>query len=213
MSTLRGNIPPCSQHCHKECRPSETCKQVLEGFSPWPTLSFPPYWRKQIFFCLVVKAAWGVSLKWSTFLTSGHSFEWCYRAPASRSYHSTLGLGLIVMQSNIESHSEIWNRPQYKFYKSASWLLFIFVWVFFPFLQTVEALKGADELLSLSLLLCLWGVRFMFSSWLCRGEDPWIHNLAWIDLAGKWLKAYCCPILQMAYILVLIWWAACRLVG
>ena len=93
-------------------------------------------------------------------------------ALASRSYHATLGLGLKGMQSNIESHSEMWKRSQYTFYKSASWLLFTFVWVFSPFLPTVEALKGADELLSLSLLLCLWGVRFMFSSWLCRGENP-----------------------------------------
>lgn len=62
------------------------------------------------------------------------------------------------------------------------------------------------------LLPSVWRVQLTFTSWHCRVKNPLIHHLAWIALVGNWLKAYCCLISQMAWILALVWWAACRLV-
>ena len=118
-------------------------------------------WRKTVSSGI----AFGVfSLLCSSFKLPSHDL-------ASRSYHFIFGLGLMVTKINIESLSEIWIR---QFYKTASWPLFNFTFFSPP---SVETLKGADELPSLSLLPPLWGACLMFASWLCRGENPLMRHL------------------------------------
>ena len=117
-------------------------------------------WRKTVSSGI----AFGVfSLLCSSFKLPSHDL-------ASRSCHFIFGLGLMVTKINIESLSEIWIR---QFYKTASWPLFTSP----PRPRSVETLKGADELPSLSLLPALWGVCLMFASWLCRGENPLMRHL------------------------------------
>lgn len=118
------------------------------------------------------------------------------------------------MKINTESLSEIWIRPLYAFYKTASWWLFNFLYTFFffHFILLVEFLKGADELSCLNWLSPLWRVQLMLTFWLCRGKNPLMHCVTWISLVGNWLKAYRCLVWQMACIMALVWWAACWIV-
>lgn len=48
------------------------------------------------------------------------SFKSYFHNLASRIYHLSLGFGLIVMNINTESLSEVWLRPPYAFHETAS---------------------------------------------------------------------------------------------
>lgn len=90
-------------------------------------------WRKTVSSAV----ACGVfSLLCSSFKLSSHDL-------ASRSFHFILGLGLTVMKINIERLSEIWIRPLYAFYKTASWPLFTFLhFFFFLYLECWNSERG-----------------------------------------------------------------------
>lgn len=138
------------------------------------------------------------------------SFKSYFHNLASRIYHLSLGFGLIVMNINTESLSEVWLRPLYAFYETASGHCLNLLFFLPLFVLSVETLKGADGLSSLSLLPPLWGtVNVCFLASQRRNSinaPPDLHCSCW-----KPVKSFLLPDLAGGH-LVLVAWAACGFV-